>query len=357
MAMNLTPEEEALFNKQVTDEPGGIVIPDPIDIANGDATGDDIVVTPASGLAQDIINAEKAIEDSDNRYTNEYSVDQSFQLKVVANFHNFLRPYENEIRYSTGSAEATPWQESYVLEAQNVYYDVSTPYYPQGQATSPFTINEFPEELYQGAKITNPANLVTQSQLVRSAITTFTTDFTNTERSTDSPPQIENPEPPPTGLVDDPTYFIKKDAIYSAIDALLATMDSIITLTTAPIPDDQNSTAPQKAEARRLEVVAQRQVYQTLRSTLYLTDAAISGINTQEAQIQPTANARVLDIETNFILLAYYEVRKAMGIELADSSGTTYSKLSEVDNRTQLVKDKIKLERKLSSYESLASLV
>ena len=356
MAINLTPEEEALYNKQVTNEPGGIDIPDPIDIANGSATGDDIEVTPPSGLAQDIANADQAIVDSDDRYNNELCVDQSFQLKVVDNFHNFLRPYEDEIRYSTGSAEEHPWQKDYVLESHNIYYDVATPYFPDGKRTNPFTIHEFPEELYQGNRILDPNNLVTKSAAVRTALNDFTTAYTDSERATDTPPDVANPDPPPNEIPD-PNYFIMKDAVYSAIDDLLAVFDLIIPMVTAPIPDDQNNTAPAAAAARLVELNDQRQPYQTLRNTQYLTDAAISVINTQEANIAPTAAARVAEIENNFLLQSYYEVRKAMAIELADTNGTTYNKLSEVDNRAQLVKNKEKLERKLSSYESLGNLL
>jgi len=354
MAVTLTPEEQAIYNKNVTDEPGNTYIPSPEAIANGTETGDDIVVTPPSGIAQDVINAQAAIDRSDQTII-DLQNEQNMQIKLLNNFHYFLRNYEDEIRLTNGEYEASPWQPAEATsEANNIFNNVNTRYFPNGMQTNPLEINSFPEETYSATKLIDPSNLIALFPVLELAVDAFTTTYTNTERTNDIPLGAIPGSPTPQEILD---FNNAKDLIHTEINNVLPVLNAATALLIPPYLDDSNATAPSAAATRKLQLEATALVLSTLDALTILNDAALSDFQTNRLIVVNDANARLAEI-TTFATPAFYNLRSIYGVELADfGEGIIYKKLSEQLSNATLISRKAKLQRKLDAYNAVSGII
>lgn len=344
MAIVLTPTEQAIYDKAVTNVPADIFIPAAIDIANGDADADDIVVTNPSGLQQDIDAANESIIATDGRIvdlTNEVNL----QTKVVTHYHTFLRGYEDEIQFYNGVKETTPWQLTEVGEATNIFKNINTRYFPAGHNTNPLTINSFAEETGTGATSVNPTNIIALLPPIKAALDYFRSTWTNFERTSNVTDDI----------LDQPDFDADLLAIHTACDAFEPTLTAAINHLVPPFFDDENAGAPAAAAARKIELENSLAIVQAFNALTFYVDASTTIDDfLAEALLIPTeVTARISNINTNYRTSVFYNARKEFGIELADfGEGIIYKKLQEIAGRQSQVDRRDKLVRKLAVYNS-----
>lgn len=345
MAINLSPQELEVASKQTTNEPGGVFVPDPVDIANGDATGDDVEITPPSGLQQDIDAANQSIIDTDARIA-ELTLDISLQQKHVDHYHNIIRGYEDEIEYINGVKETSPWLPSEISEANNIFNDVATRYFPSGHQTTPLKINSFPEELGGGATSTNPSNLIALWPTVKPLLDTFRSTWTNTERMSNT---TDDPG-------DQPDFDDDLQAIHDQCDIVEAYLTSMIAFYTTPHFDDETAGAEAASEAYKASLENSLSILEDFNALTYYVDSPQTEIDaflTEEPLVVPAANARISEINTTYKKSIFYDVRKEFAIELADfGEGSIYKKLQEEAGRQTQVDRRDRLVRKLATYQA-----
>lgn len=347
MAINLTPAEQAAYDKATTDNPGGATLPDPVDIANGDATADDISFELPSGLQQDINMAQDSIDKSTADiiiFNDEISMNQAY----VNHFHNFLRAYEEETKLTNGYYESSPWQLTEIDESNNVFHDVNTRYFPAGIETNPLELNSFPEETNSATKIFTSTNIRNAFISLESVVDSFTSTYTDQERIDGIPVGDD----PPTGL-QIIAFNNAQAAINANINAVLARITALLPFYDTPFTDDQNPTAPAAAAARKIELTDLETILIALNLNSTFPDSVLVDFQAIRASVVPDIDARIAEIVT-FATPAFYGQRAGFAGELVDySEGAIWKRLAAEASKAETITRKAKLQRKLDTYNGV----
>ena len=349
MALNLSPEEQAAYDKATTNVPAGAVIPNPVDILNGTASANDIVLTMPSGLQQDIDQADESIVKAAATIV-KFEEEISMNFAYVNHYTNFLSHYEDEIKLTNGSYEASTWNVSEISEANNIFHGASSRYFPSGYTTSPLELNNFDEETYSGPKIHTNTNIKSRFAAVEAAIDVFTATYSNAERIANVP-NGTFPDPPTLMQIAD--FEAMRDAIPPLINSFMSVLTTILPLFAFPYVDDENATAPASAAAREVNVLQLQTDMTPYVGVTIFTDAVLASFQIFRSNVASDADARVIEIAT-FATPAFYGQRASFAVELADlAEGAIWKKLNETEGRNQTIKRRDKLQRKLNTYNGI----
>lgn len=343
MALSLTPEEQAYFDKQNTNQPAEVVIPPAEDFANGTATGDDIQVIAPSGVDQDIEQNDNAIESLTTDIA-KYNEALSFSSKMMNHFHSIIRGYETERRALSGSYEITPWELGDVSPSKNIYHGNSSRHFPQGTQTNPMEATAFPEEEGNGPKTTIATNLAINLATLASLLPGYqnaSTIVPDTPEGAQSPAQI--------------ALVAIAAAANNADTAFTDEYTKLVATESDSYHDDRQDSIDQAAARLLLNSVD----HNTLAS-LMASGYKGSGYTQFMAQVNAMQQSITdrLDQITSLLTSTHYAMRTSFSLELVDiGEGLVYKLLQAESSMGQLLTKQKQLARKKKTFGDLSSIL